>query len=209
MKTVIVFLLFIAYSSFGQTVRVFNYHPTGNFGVVMKPLTSVEIGSQTRFSKRSTKNNRWGFSFLYLNMKPRADSFPTTKLAYDVHGRKYEPTVHYFSKYALFQTTMGYDYAFVHKERLNVYAGLDLVVGVSTIALVEGYTNGMYEHYEGNSVLGGYRLRLGLDYTLTDMVAVSINVSKSGFAVGDPQAKLGANDIGLGLRFAFGEQVSD
>lgn len=209
MKTLIVLLLFIAHFSFGQTIRVFNYHPTGDFGVVMKPLNSIELGSQTRFSKRATKNRRWGFSFLYLNMKPRADSFPTTKLAYDVNGRKYTPTIHYFHKYAIFQATIGGDYAFIHKERVNVYAGLDVVAGIARVALTERYDNGKYEAYSGDGVVLGYRLRLGLDYTLTDIVAVFISASRSGFIVDPPKAKLGANDIGLGLRFSFGGRVTD
>lgn len=201
--------LFMSHLSIGQSIRFLNYRPTGDFGVLMKPLNTIELSSQRRFSKRETKNKRYGVSLLYLNMKPRADSFPTTKLAYDVQGRKYTPTTHYFQKYAIFQLALGGDYAFIHKERVNVYAGLDVVAGVARIALTERYDNGKYEDYNDDGVTLGYRLRLGIDYSLTDVVAVFVSASRSGFVVDPPKAKLGANDIGLGLRFTFQKRVTD
>ncbi|MCB0476355.1 MAG: hypothetical protein KDC69_11810, partial [Flavobacteriaceae bacterium] len=132
---IIINLLFFAPNlTFGQiAVRVFNFRPTGELGFVMKPTTSVEIAFQDRFSKRSTKRFRTGFSLQYISMKPRLDVFPVSGVGSDANGFRVLPGKQSFQKYAMIQMTGGMDYAFIHKEKLNVFAGFDIVGGMAAI----------------------------------------------------------------------------
>ena len=199
-----VFLFFASHLAYGQIgVRVFNYRPTGEFGFAMKPLVSLEIGYQPRFSKRSTKRWRTGFSLLYLNMKPRLEVFPVYGVRYDGNGTTVLPGYQSFQKYAIFQLTGGSDFAFIHKDKYNVYAGADLVIGAANVEYTNVIIGWKDESYQGGGILAGFRFRLGVDYNITDHIGVFVNANRQGFLVTEPGALNGANDFGLGMRYSF------
>lgn len=201
---VAIFLLLATNLSYGQiSLRVFNYRPTGEFGAVMKPLVSVEIGYQGRFSQRTTKRMRTGISLLYLNMKPRLEVFPVYGIREDGSGTTVLPGYQSFQKYALFQLIGGIDYAFIHKEKLNVYAGVDLVIGTASVEYTNLIIGLIDEGYQGGGILSGFRFRLGVDYEITDDIDVFVNANRQGFLLNEPRALNGANDYGLGMRYTF------
>jgi hypothetical protein len=184
-------------------VRAVNYRPTGEFGFVMKPLISVEIGNQQRFRKSATRRWRSVASLLYLNMKPRMDVFPIAGFASDGKGSRVIPGIQSFEKYNLLQLIFGYDYAFVHKEKFNVYVGADLVAGFASVDYTIIYPTWKNETYQGGGGLGGFRVRLGLDYNLTEAMGVFISANSGGFLITEPAGFLSANDFGLGMRYSF------
>jgi hypothetical protein len=198
----------ILFSGYGQAsaqvfIRAFNYRPSGEFGFAMKPLVSAEIGWQNRFSKRSTKRWRSGFSAQVLNMKPRMEVFPTVSTISDGNGFRVLPGEQTFHRYFIGQLNGGLDYAFVHKKDLNVYAGLDVTVGAASVAYTSYAPTVIHEDYDGGGYLGGLRARLGVEYTLSDHFSAFANVHRSFFYLEDPIAFSWAYDFGLGLRYSF------
>lgn len=184
-------------------VRAFHYRPTGEFGFVMKPLVSAEIGWQNRFSKRSTKRWRSGFSVQVLNMQPRMEVFPSVSTISDGNGFRVLPAEQTFHRYFIGQLNGGLDYAFVHKKDLNIYAGLDVTVGGSSVAYTSYVPTVKYEDYDGGGYLGGLRARLGVEYTLSDHFSAFANAHRSFFLLSDPLSLPWAWDFGLGLRYSL------
>ncbi|MDX2279449.1 MAG: hypothetical protein NW218_07665 [Saprospiraceae bacterium] len=201
---VAIFLLLATNLSYGQiSLRVFNYRPTGEFGAVMKPLVSVEIGYQSSFSQGTNNRMRTGISLLYLNMKPRLEVFPVYGILQDSGVTTVLPGYQSFQKYALFQLIGGMDYAFIHKKKLNVYAGVDLVIGTASVEYTNLIIGLIDEGYQGGGLLSGFRFRLGVDYEITDDIGVFVNANRQGFLLIEPRALNGANDYGLGMRYTF------
>jgi hypothetical protein len=197
-------LVFVAQLGWSQfIVRAVNYRPTGEFGFVMKALTTIEIGNQQRFSKRPTKRGRMVASILYLNMKPRLEVFPIAGFASDGRGSRVIPGIQSFEKYRLLQFIFGYDYAFVHKEKFNFYVGADLVAGLASVNYTVIYPTWKNETYQGGGGLGGFRLRLGLDYKLTETIGVFVSANRGGFLITEPAGFFAANDYGLGMCYSF------
>lgn len=207
MKTliaIVTLLLFITTLSFGQiSIRVFNYRPTGEFGFVMNPLTSLELGYQGPFSKRIDRRWRSNMSLVYLRMKPRLDVFPVAGFAADGNGSRVIPGLQSFQKYNIAQLVFGGDFAIVHQEKFNFYAGLDLVGGVASVDYELIYPSWKDETYQGGGVMVGLRGRLGAEYAISDHMGIFINTNRSGFFISEPAAKLWAVDFGLGIRYSF------
>lgn len=190
--------------SFGQiSLRVFNYRPSGEFGFAMKPLVSAEIGYQPRFSKRPTKRMRTGFSILYLNMKPRMEVFPVYATGDDGKGNSVFPGAQSFQRYMVIQLIGGVDYAFYHKEKINVFGGFDIVAGAASVdytSIISGWKD---ESYQGGGYLGGFRFRLGAEYSLSDHFGLVLTANKSVYLISEPASINWANDFGLGVRYSF------
>ncbi len=197
-----ILLVFVAQVGFGQaTVRVFNYRPTGEFGFVMKPLTSVEVAWQARFSKRPTKRWRSGISLLYLPLQPRLAVFPLYGVLQDGRGTTIVPTAQAYQQYTMFQLAMGSDYALVHRKKFNFYVGADLVAGAAKVDYT--YAGLTDESYQGGSILAGFRARVGAEYAVTSHIGVFVTANREGFLMAEPKAYLAANDYGIGLRYSF------
>lgn len=207
MKTliaIVTLLLFVTTLSFGQiSIRVFNYRPTGEFGFVMNPLTSLELGYQGQFSKRIDRRLRSNISLVYLRMKPRLDVFPVAGFAVDGKGSRVIPGLQSFQKYKIAQFIFGLDYAIVHQEKFNFYAGLDLLGGVASVDYELIYPSWKDETYQGGGAMVGLRARLGVEYAVSDHMGIFINTNRSGFIIQEPAAKLWAIDYGLGVRYTF------
>lgn len=197
-------LLFAASDSSGQaSLRVFSYRPLGEFGLVMKPKFSAEIGWQSRFSRRSTKRVRYGFSLMYLDMQPREEVFLTYGELYDDNGLTIIPILQSFQRYSIFQINAGGDFAFVHRQKLNVFAGADMVAGAAAVAYTSYAPGVRYESYDGGGILGGGRFRLGVEYAIRKRLSVFFNAHRSVVLLVEPKTLLKSNDFGLGVRYSF------
>ena len=196
--------LFVAHFSYGQVAaRVFYYQPTGEFGFAMKPLVSAELSYQDRFSKRETKRWRYGFSAIILNMKPRMEVFPVYGVLSDGNGTRVLPGEQSFQRYFLGQIAGGADFAFLHQRDFNVFAGADILVGGASVDYTAVYPGFKDESYQGGGILGGFRFRLGAEYSFGDYISAFFTANRSVFLITDPAAIPWAVDYGLGLRYSF------
>lgn len=190
--------------SYGQiAVRVFSYHPTGEFGFAMKPLVSGEVSYQYGFSKRSTKRWRAGFSLVLLNLKPRMEVFPVYGVLSDGAGTRVIAGQQSFQRYFIAQLCGGSDFAFVHKEKINLYAGADIVVGGASVDYTSVYPGLKGESYSGGGILGGFRARVGAEYSFSDHFSAFANAHRSVFLITEPASIPWAYDFGVGVRYSF------
>jgi hypothetical protein len=201
-------LLFASSLSFGQiAVRVFNYRPTGEFGFAMNPLNSFEIALMGKFTKGATQRTdrrmRVVFSFVHLKMKPRLDVFPIYGVMTGGNSTTSVTGEQSFQRYNITQITLGADFAIIHKKKFNFYAGGDLIVGGTSVAFTKKIPGVIDEDYEGGGGLGGLRLRLGAEYSITDHFGVFVNTHRSGFFLSEPAGFLWAYDYGFGMRYSF------
>ncbi len=198
-----VFLLLLSSFCYGQaSLRVFNYRPSGEFGFTMKPLVSAELSWQKRFSKRPTKRFRQGVSIMYLNLKPRLEVFPTYGVLYDGNGTTVVPGAQVFNRYSIFQLAAGSDFAFIHQKKYHVFLGADLIAG----ALFIDYSsnNALYgESYTGNSILAGFRFRLGTEYSISEQIGLFLTINTNHILIADPLTFIRSYDFGLGARYSF------
>ncbi len=194
--------LFAVASSAQVGVRAFHFRPTGEFGFVMKPITSLELSLMQRFSRRTTKKWRTGFTLTYFNFKPRLEVFPIVGVLMDGNGTTIIPGVQYFEKYKIFQLCGGMDYAFVHKPKLNVFAGADLVAGSAVVDYASIQPTIKNETYSGGGILVGARGRLGAEYNITKAFSVYASIQRQIGLVSEPRSFIGGNDYGIGVRYS-------
>ena len=181
-------------------VRLFNYRPTGDFGFVMKPLFSGEIGFQKPFEK---KRFRTGFSLTYLQMKPRMDVFPISGVLIDGNGTTVLPGEQSFQKYNLGLLFGDMDFAFVNQGKFNVFMGGGVMVGAASVEYKSKVQGVIDETYQGGGILGGLRFRLGAEYVIFNNIGISFTANRSIFLVSDPGAINWANDYGIGVLYSF------
>lgn len=194
---IILFILLISNIAFGQiSVRLFNYRPTGEFGSVMKPLFSAEIGFQSSFDGDRL---RGGFSLTYLHMKPRMDVFPV----YGVIGSTVFPGEQSFQKYNLGLLFADLDIAIVDQKKFNFFTGLGLIIGGANVDYTYNVQTAIAESYSGGGIIGGLRFRLGAEYILNDNIGIMLNANRSAFLLTDPRTLGWANDYGVGLKYSF------
>lgn len=196
-------LTFMSTICSGQlSLRLLNYRPGGELGFTMKPLVSAEISWQNRFSRLSKERFRYGFSVLYLNLKPRMEAFPVYGVLHDGNGTTVVPGTQTFHRYAIIQLAAGSDFAFIHQKKLNVFVGADLLAG--SLSLDHTSDNALYgESYTGNSILAGFRLRLGAEYRINDYIGAFFTTNSNHIMVADPLAFIRSFDVGLGARYSF------
>lgn len=196
----IVFLIFFVQSSFAQiSLRAYNYRPTGEFGFVMKPTFSAEVGYMNPFDNRL----RTSASFSFLVMKPRMEAFPIYGILHDGTGVHVLPGSQSFQKYNIAQLFVGFDFAFVDKEPFYAYAGMDITVGGASVEYTDYIETFKNESYSGGGILGGFRFRLGAEYDFNDQIGLFINAQRSVWLISDPAAFNWANDYGLGIKYNF------
>lgn len=191
----------IPLSSHAQiAVHGFNFRPTGEFGFVMKPTFSADIGFSPVFDE---SNWRMRASFTYLIMKPRMDTFPVVTLMTVGSNTTVLPGKQSFSKYNIFLLSVGFDYAFYYNDRFAVYGGSDLIAGAASVDYYEEVPTLKTENYSGGGILAGVRLRIGGEYYINDTWSVFADVNRMGMLITEPAALAGANEYGIGLRFTM------
>lgn len=199
---IVFFILLGSNLAFGQiTVRLFNYRPTGELGYIMKPLFSAEIGFQQPFEERD--RIRSGFSITFLKMNPRMAAFPTYGRLTDGSGTRVIPGEQSFQKYNLGILFGDMDFAFVQQDKFNIFFGGGIVMGLTNIEYTYKVPSLINESFQGASMLGGLRFRVGAEYIVNDNIGIIINANRSIFLVIDPRAINWANDYGVGVRYLF------
>jgi hypothetical protein len=180
-----------------------HYRPTGEFGFVMKPLTTVELTFMSRFSDEPDERFRFGMSLMYLRMKPRLNSFPIWAYGSDDRGAFIYPGEQSFSRYNITFLSGGADFAVIHKERFNWFIGADLMIGGASIDYQSTVVGWKDESYSGGGLLIGFRVRIGVEYQITDHISLFSRVNRHFFLITDPATLGNANDYGVGIRYAL------
>ncbi|HET6226511.1 MAG TPA: hypothetical protein VFF27_09550 [Bacteroidia bacterium] len=180
-------------------VKGYHYHPTGDFGFVFKPTFSAELGVMGSFIEG--RKLRGVVTGTYVKLKPRLNEIPITGVRSDGTGDHILPGTQSFKKYNIAQLLLGFDYAFIRKEKFFVYGGFDLTVGRANVVYTEYVQTYMESSYDGGGVLGGCRFRLGAEYLLNPYFSLLINAQRGGWLLTDPAAINFANDYGLGVKY--------
>ncbi len=179
-------------------LQLFNFRPTGDFGMAMKPAWSAEVGFYPRFE--DDRRIRVNFSATFIKMKPRMDEFPI----YAVDGYDHLiPGKESFQKYNLGEIMAGMDLAIVKQKKFNFFIALDIVIGAVAVNYtdeVQGLENGSYS---GGGYLGGLRPRLGCEYFVADRLCIFANAGRQMLIIAEPRANSAANQYGLGVKFYF------
>jgi hypothetical protein len=199
--SIIIIIALSAPSAFGQfAIRAFHKRTGGDFGSMFKPMTSAEFMLSPRFSRRSNNRTRFSFAFLLLNYKPRMEVFETIGELPD-GTRGVTGTISY-SKYRVSQLACGLDYAFIHKEKFNVFAGFDIVGGGASVDYEQEIFNRSNTIYSGGGFLVGLRGRIGMEYSITKAFSVFASFQMQGNTVEDPANSWRSNDLGIGVRYS-------
>ena len=185
-----------AYSQLG--LRIYNYRPTGEFGYVMKPTLSLEVGYMKSFENEG--RIRPNFSITALIMKPRMDVFP-------VYGVLNETTVlpckQSFQKYNIFQLNAGLDFAIIQRSKFDFYGGCQIILGGANVEYTDEIQTIRTMDYEGGGILGGLRLSTGVEYDLNEGISFFVNACRNVFLVTEPTSLNWANDYGVGICYTF------
>jgi hypothetical protein len=199
----IFFLFFISQTAFGQiSLRVLNYRPTGDFGFVMKPLTTVELGYVRPFEG---DRFRLEGSLRFLHLKPRLDTFPiTVYTSQGIWGTTVFPGSRSYTKYDIWQLSGGIDYAFFQKGDINLFTGMSVILGTADIAY-DHHSAIVNEDFEYRGGMAGLRFRIGAEYQLSDRFGVFLTVYREGFFWEHYRLILNAYDYGLGLHYSFNQ----
>lgn len=179
-------------------VRLMNYRPTGEFGFVMKPANSLELGWQESFEESRTRM-KIGLSYLFF--KPRLSEFPTQSVTYEYAGTKIYGGNQIFYHFSQIQLSLGFDVAIIDQEKFAIYAGLDVLTGLQFTKYESNdvYTN-LHETILGSPLIG-FSGRLGFEYHLNDSYSLGFSANRQYFIVTEPRAKLSGNNYGLSLIF--------
>lgn len=194
-------LICLATSASAQIgVRVFNYRPTGEFGFVMKPTMSLEIGLVNAFED----DERWrvNFTATFLIMKPRMETFPVYGTMTG-QGTTVLPGEQSFNKYNIFQLYGGADFAIIKQDPFVIFIGGDLVAGAASVDYTHNIQTYKSESYSGGGILAGLRFRAGAEYVINDSFGLSFTANRSVFLVTEPAGIFAANDYGIGVRYSW------
>lgn len=188
--------------SFGQiSAKVFNYRPTGEFGFVMKPAYSAELGYMIPFEDRGSF--RLNASITYIVMKPRMESFPIYGLLYKGGGATVLAGKQSFQKYNISLLFVGFDYAMMKKNRFTFYAGTDMVMGGVDSEYTYEIETMITVSYSGGAILGGFRFRLGSEFDVNEHIGIFLNAQRQILLITEPRGLFWANDYGLGMHYSF------
>jgi opacity protein-like surface antigen len=185
----------------GLILKLYNYRPTGEFGFVMKPTYSAELGFESSFDK--TTRFKYHFSATFLKMKPRLESFPIYGILHDGSGEHVLPGSQSFQKYNIAQIFGGFDIAFIKKAPFYAYAGLDVTIGAASVEYTDYIETFKDESYSGGGILAGFRVRLGAQYDLSEHWGIMLNAERSVWLLSDPAAINWSNQYGLGVIYKF------
>jgi hypothetical protein len=179
-------------------VQVFNFRPTGDFGMVFKPAWSAELGLYPRFKEGS--RIRVNFSATFIMLKSRMDVFPI--YAVDGNGNLL-PGEQSFQKYNVGELMAGMDVAIVKQKKFNLFAAVDIVAGAVTVIYSDKVQGLVDESYSGGGIMIGLRPRIGCEYFVTDKLCVFAHAARQMLIIAEPRTNSAANQYGLGVKFYF------
>lgn len=197
----LLFAVQIALASQAQIgLRVYNYRPTGDFGYVMKPLTSAELSFTQAFDKKRVRPT---FGISVLNFKPRMEIFPTYGLLTVGGNTTVLPGEQKFNKYLMVQLNGGIDVAVVKKEKFFAFLGAGISIGAIAVEYESRVQDIKDESYSGGGYFGGFKFRVGVEYKFNKHFSANISANRNVFLVSEPAALLWANDYGLGIIYTI------
>jgi hypothetical protein len=181
-------------------IKLTQFRPTGDLGYVVERKWMPELQYIQDFEEKT----RMRASFLYLNLQPRLDTFPTTGLISDSNGFRVLPGWQTFSKINMYFITGGLDYAVVElfDYDLAIYPGLDIIFGGVNMEY-ESYTPDISSSgFSGGFMIGGLRLRLGAEWAFNDHFGANLEWSTATYYQ-EEGGRYTFNDLGLGVRYQF------
>lgn len=181
-------------------LKLTQFRPTGDLGYVVERRWTPEF----QYIQDFEDVTRMRFSFLYLNLQPRLDTFPTTGLISDGNGFRVLPGWQTFSKINMFLITGGIDWAVVElfDYDLALYPGLDIIFGGVNMEY-ESFTPQLVSSgFSGGFKIGGLRLRFGAEYAFNDHFGANLEWSTATYYQ-EEGGRYTFNDLGLGVRYQF------
>jgi hypothetical protein len=197
---VLLFITLFANVSVSQIcIKAFNYRPTGEYGFLLKPAYSLEIGSISPFT--ATDRFRINFSGTFINMKPRMDTIPI----YGAIESSVYPGIYIVKKWNEVRIYMGVDYAFFNVKQFFLFGGIDVLFGGANTDIEYTIEHIIISSNTGGRGIGGLRLRLGAEYKISNKISVFSLANRQLALLFDPQGIACANDYGIGVCFKFRE----
>jgi hypothetical protein len=181
-------------------IKLMQFRPTGDLGYVVERKWTPEFLYIQDFEEKT----RMRASFLYMNLQPRLDTFPTTGLISDSNGFRVLPGWQTFSKINMYLITGGLDYAVVElfDYDLALYPGLDIIFGGIGMEY-ESYTPEISSSgFSGGFMIGGLRLRLGAEWAFNDHFGANFEWSTATYYQ-EEGGRYTFNDLGIGVRYQF------
>ena len=202
MKKVIfsIFIVCSLKSSAQYAVKLIQFRPTGDMGMVLKQGFTGEIMYLESLDTDEETRMRYGIS--YISLKPRMDTFPVYGVLTDGSGTKVLPGYEVYHQYSLTTIFGGIDYAPIRKENYYVYGGLDIVFGGVDKKYdhhIESFTD---EDFSGGVLMGGLRFRIGGEYMFSDNVGALFEVTRA-YCYFEGESILSNNNIGIGVHILF------
>lgn len=179
--------------------EVTHFRPNSTFGEVMKPATSLEIGKSEFFSEGQFRTN---FSLSFLVFKPRQDTMRTYSSVDDGGNVTVYPGYETVSRYFNLMLYGGVEWTPVERGKLHPFIGFDFLIGFNAYHGVS-YNYGMNSDETDFAPLIGGRLKLGLDYELSDEWALMANIGSSGYLLLAPPSFGSGYNFNLGVKYQF------
>jgi len=178
-------------------VKLIQFRPVDEFGMVMSKQFSGELMYQSEFDD----SRRFRFGLGYVPFSPRLDTFPV--VAYeDGNGLKVLPGYEVFHKYNMMYLFGGMDYAFWENDSWFAYGGLDLIGGGIDKDYDLYYATLSDEHNSGGEKLAGGRLRVGGQYMLSEHAGINLEFARAYYWL-EEDGWFSHNEIGIGFQYIF------
>lgn len=200
-----IFLLGIHSANAQLGIRGLSLHPGGDLGFTFHPGVALEFSYGKQFSKRATKRMRTSVNFVYKQLSPRMDIFPTYAYVSDGQGQRVVAGTIRYDRFRVAWLAPAYDFAFIHKKNIHVFAGLELPMGVNGYDYYLELDEIKNEGFRGaGGGIVGLRARLGAEYSVNDSISIFLLANKGAILFSDPFGIYGMDDLGIGARYIFG-----
>ncbi len=199
-KIIITLFIFIYFNSFSQVaLKIINFRPTGELGMLMKPAITGELFYKD-FDEESKLIPRFGLGF--IKCTPRLDTFLVQGLIVS-QTTTVSPGYITYQKYNLFYLYGGVDYKINIYKGFSIYPGADVNIGGTVVEYKSEYPTISSNDYSGGSPYVGIRLRIGAEYEIKEgKAAVFIEATRNMNLI-PREAFFAYNDYGIGFRYKF------
>jgi hypothetical protein len=199
-KIITLFFIFICFNSFSQVaLKIINFRPTGELGMLMKPTITGELFYKD-FDDESKVIPRFGLGF--IKCTPRLDTFLVQGLIVS-QTTTVSPGYITYQKYNLFYLYGGMDYKISIYKGFSLYPGIDVNLGGTIVEYQSQYPTISSEDYSGGSVYLGIRTRAGAEYEIKEEKAAIFIEATRNMNLIPQEAFFAYNDYGIGFRYKF------